>query len=57
MDPGNFGRYWDQNKAIVGIFNGSVVYYNVVNVLVFLARVIVVVKKLTSNYFEKKFGR
>jgi hypothetical protein len=28
-DFSDFGRYYGQNKAIVGVFNGSVVYFNV----------------------------
>jgi hypothetical protein len=27
-DLGHFGRYFGQNKEIVGVFNGSVVYFN-----------------------------
>jgi hypothetical protein len=47
---------WSQNKAIVGVFNGPVVYryYNAGIVLVFLARVVVLVKNFTSTYFEKQ---
>jgi hypothetical protein len=48
---GDFGRYWGQNKAVVGVFNGSVAYCNVGIVLIFLARVVVLVKKFTSSYF------
>lgn len=29
LNLGDFGRYWGQNKAIVGVCNGSVVYCNV----------------------------
>jgi hypothetical protein len=54
-DLGDFGRYWGQNKAIVGVFNGSVVYCNVGIVLIFLARVVVLVKKISSAYFTKYF--
>jgi hypothetical protein len=35
---GDFGRYWGQNKAIVGDFNGSVVYFNVGFGLTFFGR-------------------
>jgi hypothetical protein len=28
-DLGHFGRYFGQNKEIVSVFNGSVVYFNV----------------------------
>jgi hypothetical protein len=28
-DLGDFGRYFGQNKEIVSVFNGSVVYFNV----------------------------
>jgi hypothetical protein len=52
-DLGDFGRYSGQNKAIVSVFYGSVVYFNVVTVLIFLARVVVLVKNFTSSYFEK----
>jgi hypothetical protein len=37
-DLGDFGRYLGQNKAIVGVFNGSVVYFNVGIVVTFLGR-------------------
>jgi hypothetical protein len=43
-DLGDFGRYWGQNNAIVGVFNGPVVYVNVRVVLIFLARAVVLVK-------------
>jgi hypothetical protein len=43
---------WGQNKAIVGVFNGSVAYCNVGVVLNFLARAVVFVKHFTSTYFE-----
>jgi hypothetical protein len=41
-----------ENKAIVGVFNGPVVYVNLGIVLIFLARVVVVVKNSNSTYFE-----
>ena len=28
-DLGHFGRYFGQNKEIVSVFNGSVIYFNV----------------------------
>jgi hypothetical protein len=49
----DLGRHLGGNKAIVGVFNGPVVYVNVGTVLIFLARVVVLVKKFTSTYFEK----
>jgi hypothetical protein len=54
-DLGDFGRYQGQNKAIVGVFNGSVVYCNcnVGIVLIFLARAVLLINKFTSTYFEK----
>jgi hypothetical protein len=52
-DLGDFGRYWGQNKAKVGVFNGSLVYYNVGIVLIFLARIVLIAKNFTSTYFEK----
>jgi hypothetical protein len=50
-DLGDFGRYFGQNKAIVSGFYGSVVYFNVGTVLIFLARAVVLVKNFTSSYF------
>jgi hypothetical protein len=44
------GRHLGGNKAIVGLFNGPVVYVNVGVVLIFLARVVALVKNLTSGY-------
>jgi hypothetical protein len=38
--------------AIVGVFNGPVVYVNVGIVLIFLARDVVLVKDFTSRYFD-----
>ena len=35
-DLSGFGRYLGQNKAIVSVFNGSVVYFNVGIGLIFL---------------------
>jgi hypothetical protein len=37
-DLGHFGRYFGQNKEIVSVFNGSVVYFNVGIGLIFLGR-------------------
>ena len=37
-DLGDFGRYFGQNKEIVSVFNGSVVYFNVGIGLTFLGR-------------------
>ncbi len=37
-DLGPFGRYFGQNKEIVSVFNGSVVYFNVGIGLTFLGR-------------------
>ena len=42
-DLGHFGRYFGQNKAIVSVFYGSGVYFNVGTALFFLARVVVLV--------------
>ena len=49
-DLGHFGRYFGQNKEIVSVFNGSVVYFNVGIGLTFLV-VVVLVKNFTSSYF------
>jgi hypothetical protein len=35
---GHFGRYFGQNKEIVSVFNGSVVYFNVGIGLTFVGR-------------------
>jgi hypothetical protein len=40
-----------KKKAIVGVFNGSVVYCNVGVVLIFLAKAVVIVKEFTSSGF------
>jgi hypothetical protein len=53
-DLGDFGRYWGQNKAIAGVFNGSVVSCHVETVHIFLARVVVIVKILNFGDLEKK---
>jgi hypothetical protein len=37
-DLGHFGRYFGENKEIVSVFNGSVVYFNVGIGLTFLGR-------------------
>ena len=42
-DLSEFGRYFGQNKAIVSVFHGPVIYFNVMVVLIFLARVVVFV--------------
>ena len=42
-DLSGFGRYFGQNKAIVSDFHGPVIYFNVIVVLIFLARVVVLV--------------
>jgi hypothetical protein len=51
-DLGHFGRYFGQNKEIVSVFNGSVVYFNVGIGLTFLG-VVVLAKNFTSSYFLK----
>jgi hypothetical protein len=51
-DLGHFGRNFGQNKTIVGVFNGSVVYFNVGIVLTFLGRCCSTRQELfTSSYF------
>jgi hypothetical protein len=45
-DLGDFGRYWGQNKAIVGVFNGSAVPGLVYCSTYFLARALVLVQKV-----------
>jgi hypothetical protein len=55
-DLGDLGRHLGGNKAIVGVFNGPVVYVNVGIAFIFLARVVVLVKNFTSSYFDI-FGR
>ncbi|MDA9686880.1 hypothetical protein N9U05_00140, partial [bacterium] len=37
-DLGHFGRYFGQNKEIVSVLNGSVVYFNVGIGLTFVGR-------------------
>jgi hypothetical protein len=37
-DLGHFGRYFGQNKEIVSVFNGPVVYFNVGIGLTFVGR-------------------
>ena len=51
-DLSEFGRYLGQNKAIVSDFHGPVIYFHVIVVLIFLARVVVLVANFF--YFEKK---
>ena len=50
----HFGRHLGQNKAIVSVFNKSVVYFNVRVVLTFLARIVILVKNLISTYFGEE---
>ena len=45
-DLSEFGRYLGQNKAVVSVFNGPVIYFNVVVVLILLARIVV----LATNF-------
>ena len=47
----NLAGILGQNKAIVSDFHGPVIYFNVIVVLIFLARVVV----LVANF--KIFGR
>ena len=47
-DLSEFGRYLGQNKAIVSVFNGPVIYFNVLVVLIFFARVVVLVANFIS---------
>ena len=42
-DLSEFGRYFGQNKAIVSVFHGPVIYFQIIVVLIFLARVVVLV--------------
>jgi hypothetical protein len=56
-DLSHFGRHLGQNNAIVSVFNGSVVYFNVGIGLIFLARVVVIVKNFTFTYCKNVFGR
>jgi hypothetical protein len=51
-DLGDLGRHLSGNKAI-GVFNGPVVFVNVGTILIFLARVVVLVKNFTSTCVEK----
>ena len=46
-DLSEFGRYFGQNKAIVSVFHGPVIYFQVIVVLILLARVVV----LVANFF------
>ena len=45
-DLSEFGRYLGQNKAIVSVFNGPVIYFNVGVVIIVLARIVVLVTNL-----------
>ena len=57
-DLGHFGRYFGQNKEIVSVFNGSVVYFNVGIGLTFLGRSCSTRQELYFQLlFEKYFGR
>jgi hypothetical protein len=51
-DLSHFGRYFGQNKAIVSVFNGSVVYFNVGIGLTFLGRSCITCHEL---YFQLLF--
>ena len=46
-DLSEFGRYLGQNKALVSVFNGPVSSFNVGVVLIFLARIVVLVTNFT----------
>jgi hypothetical protein len=52
-DLGHFGRHFGQNKEIVSVFNGSVVYFNVGIGLTFLGRCCSLLKNFTSSYLLK----
>jgi hypothetical protein len=57
-DLGHFDRYFGQNKTIVGVFNGSVLYFNVGIGLTFLGRCCSTRQELYFQLiFEKYFGR
>jgi hypothetical protein len=57
-DLGHFGRYFGQNKEIVSVFSGSVVYFNVGIGLTFLNRSCSTCQELSSQlFFLKHFGR
>ena len=51
-DLSEFGRYFGQNKAIVSVFHGPVIYFQVIVVLIFLARVVVLVANFIL-FFKK----
>jgi hypothetical protein len=49
----DFGRYFGQNKVVVSVFSGSVVYFNVGIVLTFVVGAVLLVKNVTySCFFE-----
>jgi hypothetical protein len=55
-DLGGFGRYFGQNKEIVSVFNGSVVYFNVGIGLTFFGRSFSTRQELYFQlFFEKLF--
>jgi hypothetical protein len=57
-DIGHFGRYFGQNKEIVSVLNGYVVYFNVGIRLTFLGRCCITRQELYFQlFFEKYFGR
>jgi hypothetical protein len=58
-DLSHFGRYFGQNKEIVSVFNGSVVYFNVGIGLNFLGRSCGARQALLyfQLFVEKYFGR
>jgi hypothetical protein len=57
-DLGDFGWYFGQNKEIVSVFNGSVVYFNVGIGLPFLGRCCSTCRQeLYFQLFKKNFGR
>ena len=41
-DLSEFGRYFGQNKAVVSDFHGPAIYFNVIVVLIVLARIVVI---------------
>jgi hypothetical protein len=52
------GRHLGGNKAVVGVFNGPVVYVNAGVALIFLARAVALVKNFaSSSCFGKKKKR
>jgi hypothetical protein len=51
-DLGHFGRYFGQNKEIVSVFSGSVVYFNVGIGLTLLGRSCSTREELYFQLFE-----